>query len=85
MSWTNYLQQGVLDWLLEQSNPSIRFWALQHLEDKKLEDKVVQLAQNRIMKSECVKAMLGAQKPEGHWGKSDDMYLPKYQSSPYRL
>ena len=85
MSWTNYLQQGVLDWLLEQSNPSIRFWALQHLEDKKLEDKVVQLAQNRIMKSECVKAMLGAQKPEGHWGKSDDMYFPKYQSSTHNM
>jgi hypothetical protein len=85
MSWTNYLEKGALDWLLEPTNPSVRFWALQHLEDKKPTDKVVYQTQNEIMKSECIKAILDVQNPEGHWGNKDDMYNPKYQSSTHNL
>jgi hypothetical protein len=85
MSWTNYLETGVLDWLLEPTNPSVRFWALQHLQDKKSTDKAVHRTQSEIMKSLCIKSILDVQDPEGHWGNKDDMYLPKYKSSTHNL
>ncbi|MGY5853165.1 MAG: hypothetical protein RTU92_06330 [Candidatus Thorarchaeota archaeon] len=85
MTWENYITDGVLDWLLEPENPSVRYWTLQHLLDKDKQSKDVQEAQKDIIKSQCIQSIIGAMKPEGYWGDEDDMYNPKYTATTHNL
>ena len=85
MKWVEFVGEGVIDWLLESSNPSIRFWALQHLKDMDMDHPDVVAAQKAVMKSPCVKTILGAQKSEGHWGNPDNMYEPKCTAHTHNL
>jgi hypothetical protein len=75
----------VWDWLLEPENPSVRFWALQDLLGLDMTHPDVEAAQDAIMESAPVRAILSVQQPEGHWEKHDDMYLPKYTASTHSL
>ncbi|RDE16753.1 MAG: hypothetical protein C4K48_00920 [Candidatus Thorarchaeota archaeon] len=85
MSWKKYVGQDVLDWLLEPKDPSIRYWALQHLEDKSPRSSEVKEAQEAVMATPCVKSILKAQKNDGYWDSPDDMYRPKYTASTHTL
>ncbi len=85
MSWENYFRDDVLKWLLETENPSVRFWTLQHLQDKHARDKEVVQTQSQIMNSECVRTILDALNPEGYWLSSGNMYEPKYQATTHNL
>jgi hypothetical protein len=85
MRWEDLGSQDVLDWLLEPENPSVRFWALKQLKDRRIDDSDVQEAQNAVMSSACMKAILGAQKEERYWHSIDDMYNPKYTATTHNL
>jgi len=85
MSWKDIQSDEVMDWLLEPKNPSVRYWALQHLSEKSHEDVAVRKTQADIMESECVKKILGAQEKEGHWEQKENMYLPKYTATTHNL
>jgi hypothetical protein len=85
MSPGDVLDADVLEWLLDASNPSVRFWALQDLMDYERTHPDVVAAQDAVMESEPVRAILSAQRPEGHWENPDDMYLPKYTASTHSL
>jgi hypothetical protein len=85
MSWTNDLKGYPIDWLLEPSDPSVRFWALQQLLDRPLDAPEVRDAQDAVMKSHPVRAVIDAQSPEGHWGNPEDMYNPKYRATTHSL
>ena len=85
MSWSDVLKANQTEWLLESSKPSVRFWALQDLEDRDRTHSEVVEAQEAIMRSITVKKILSAQHPEGHWVKPDNMYLPKYTASTHSL
>ena len=76
---------SVLDWLLEPEDPSVMFWALQDLQGLDGSHPDVEAAQDAVMESAPVRAILSAQRPEGHWEKHDDMYLPKYTASTHSL
>ncbi|MHA1906728.1 MAG: nitrogen fixation protein NifH [Candidatus Thorarchaeota archaeon] len=82
---TGEVSDQVLQWLLEPSNPSVRYWTLKHLQNKCEDEPVVKKAQKTIMKSECVQTILSALKPEGHWESYDSMYLPKYTATTHNL
>jgi hypothetical protein len=75
----------LMSWLLEPSNPSVRFWALQDLEGRDPSDPEVHETQYAIMESPPVKAILDGQSPEGHWGDPRNMYLPKYTATTHSL
>ncbi len=75
----------VIDWLLDPANPSIRFWALQLLHNKSPTDPDVQTAQDALMESLVVKAILAAQEPEGHWGNPGHSYIKKYTATTHQL
>jgi len=75
----------LVSWLLEPSNPSVRFWALQDLEGRNPSDPEVRETQYAIMESPPVKAILDGQSPEGHWGDPRNMYLPKYTATTHSL
>ena len=85
MRWEEIANQEVIDWLLEEDNPSVRFWALQQLQDKSASSADVKKAQDSIMMTQCVRAILGAQEKGGHWGNREDMYLPKYKAPTHNL
>ncbi len=85
MSWKDALKADPTEWLLEPSNPSVRFWALQDLEGRRLDHPEVQEAQDALMESAPVRAILDAQQPEGHWVHREDMYLPKYRATTHSL
>jgi hypothetical protein len=75
----------LMSWLLEPSNPSVRFWALQDLEGRDPSDPEVRETQYAIMESPPVKAILDGQSPEGHWGDPRNTYLPKYTATTHSL
>jgi hypothetical protein len=85
MSWSDVLKADPTEWLLEPSDPSVRFWALQDLKDRDRTHSEVEAAQEAVMRSISVKTILSAQHPEGHWVKPDNMYLPKYTASTHSL
>jgi hypothetical protein len=75
----------VIDWLLELSNPSVRFWALQLLQGKPATDSEVQNAQKAILQSPLVKTYLQAQAPEGYWDLPNTIYTHKYKATTHTL
>ena len=77
--------QDTIDWLLGPEDPSIRFWALQQLEDKPRNHPDVIDAQAALMAFPCIQKIFAAQKKEGQWGKSNDMYIPKYTATTHTL
>jgi hypothetical protein len=74
-----------MDWLLESSNPGVRFWALLDLEGRRRDDPDVLEAQERAMGYPLVKAILAGQRPGGWWAEERDMYLPKYTATTHSL
>jgi len=85
MSWEDIANQDTIDWLLGPEDPNIRFWALQQLEDRSKDHQDVIDAQTALMVFPCVQKIFAAQHEVGQWGKSDDMYLPKYTASTHTL
>jgi hypothetical protein len=74
-----------MNWLLELSNPSVRFWALQDLEGKYEGDSAIVDLQDSIMQYLPIKKILEAQSPEGYWVNPTNMYLPKYTATTHSL
>ncbi|NHI89617.1 MAG: nitrogen fixation protein NifH [Candidatus Thorarchaeota archaeon] len=85
MKWKEIAGQKTVDWILGPENPSVRFWALQQLEGKPANHRDVRDAQDAVMATPCVKAILNAQKGEGYWGQYRDMYNPKYTAITHTL
>jgi hypothetical protein len=84
VNWKDNLKADPTDWLLSRSNPSIRFWALKNLFDKKNNQEITQ-AKEEIMKSVEIKKILSEQNVEGYWVHKEDMYLPKYRATTHQL
>lgn len=78
-------EDRVLQWLLESSSPSIRYWTLQDILGKESTVPEVEAAQNEIMTSSCVTKMTSAMDAGGYWGKEDDIYNPKYVATTHNL
>jgi hypothetical protein len=72
-------------WLLEESNPSVRYWALKDLVGLLQDNAEVLTAQAAAMTSEPVQRILAAQKSGGWWGDERNMYLPKYTATTHSL
>jgi hypothetical protein len=85
MSWAGCLKKYPLEWLLNPSNPSVKYWTLKQLMDKPKNDTEVQSAQNNLMESSTVKAILEAQHKTGYWVNPGDMYNPKYKATTHCL
>jgi hypothetical protein len=74
-----------VDWLLEESNPSVRYWTLRDIIGLHENSPKVQSAKESIMQSQQVRAILAAQKQDGYWEREEDMYLPKYRATTHQL
>ena len=67
-SWKSFLNADPTDWLLEESNPHVRYFALRWLMDKPESNSQVTGVQQAIALSAPVQKILRRQRPEGYWG-----------------
>jgi hypothetical protein len=81
MEWSKTFKVSMLDWLLEDSNPSIRYFTLCDILRKSNGNRETRAAKRAIAESRTVKKILGKQNPNGYWEDPASPYLPKYKSS----
>ncbi len=74
-----------LDWLLEQTQPSIRYFSLTQLLGKPESDPEVQPAKKMITKTGWASDILAKQAPGGWWLEEESLYRPKYHSTNWML
>ena len=68
------MNQDSTGWLLEETNPSVRYFALRWLLDRAEDDPEVLAAHKAVGCSEPVQRLLDAQRPEGYWGRDKRPY-----------
>ena len=77
--------KGLLGWLLEEENPSVRYFALRDLLDRSEDDPELRAARAAIPNSKVVARMFSKQKLEGYWEEPWNPYHPKYKSSYWQI
>lgn len=87
MGPSTLLRDEALSWLLEVDavNPGVRYFALRYLLDRPVDDREVQLAQQAVMASGPVPAILDAQDAAGFWVKPGSGYGPKYRGTEWQI
>ena len=84
-SWMSVLKSDPIDWLLEENNPSVRFFALTELLDKPFSDKEVKATKENIMKIGTVPKILSKQNDKGYWVGPNKFYSAKYKGTVWQL
>lgn len=69
--WKSLLNGDPIDWLLEDSNPSVRYFTLRWLLDLPEGDPDVAIAAQAIAQSAPIEKLLSRQRSEGYWGSDD--------------
>jgi len=80
-----YVRADPIPWLLEEDNPSVRFFTLREILHRPVEDPEVEAARSAIISSRPVQEILAAQYPEGYWIKPDRGYSPKYRATVWQV
>lgn len=76
------LKADPTDWLLEEDNPSVRYFTLTDIIGRSEKDAEVKEAKEEIMKTGLVPKILSKQKEGGYWGKPGDFYIrSKYKGT----
>lgn len=78
-------RHNVLDWLLEEDQPAIRYITLTELLDKPANDPDVRETREMIAKHGGGAALLREQLPGGYWASTESLYGPKYVATNWRL
>ncbi|MCK4358837.1 MAG: hypothetical protein KAW92_08860, partial [Candidatus Cloacimonetes bacterium] len=92
MNWKEYISQDTLDWLLEESNPSVRYFTLTNILDRQETDIDIIEAKKQVNEKDPVKKIFSHQNPDGSfltdtmikkYGKvrAKSGYLPKYKAT----
>jgi len=84
-SWSQLLKESPVDWLLEQSNPSVRISTLREILGKGENDPEVVAAKKAIPHSKTLTKIFAKQNPDGSWMIPHRPYLPKYKSSYWQI
>jgi hypothetical protein len=75
-----------IPWLLEEDNPSARYFTLVRLLDMSEADPQVQSARDAIMEGQPVKRILSRQQPGGYWYQPEAYYIStKYKGTVWSL
>lgn len=78
-------RRAVLDWLLKEDQPSVRYLALTQLEGRKERDAEVRRTKARIPTTGWVAEILSRRDPAGWWAREKSLYTPKYISTNWNL
>ena len=83
-NWTKLLRADPVDWLLEDSNPSVRYLTLTTILDRKESHAEVRRAKADIMRTGMVPKILGRQ-TQGSWNGPGRFYRDKYKGTVWQL
>jgi hypothetical protein len=84
-NWKSILHADPIPWLLEDNNPSVRYFTLIDILEKAENDPVVKEAKEEIMKKGMVPKILAKQKEEGCWEDSQKFYTAKYKGTVWQI
>lgn len=79
------IRSAVLEWLLEENNPSVRYFTLTDILNRPASDKDVLESRKNIMGSRLVSRILSSQKAEGYWEAPERFYSAKYRGTVWQL
>lgn len=85
VDWSVIYKKGPIDWLLEEDNPSVRYFTLRDILGRSENDPEVTAAKQAIPESKVVKKILQKQNPKGYWEERFNPYHPKYKSSYWQI
>lgn len=77
--------QNILDWLLEEENPSVRYFALRDLLGRPERSSEVRKAKKAIMTTGVVPKILARQNADGSWAEKHMFYRSKYKGTVWQL
>jgi len=81
-----FISDDIINWLLEDDNPSVKYYTLVDLLEKTFDDEEVTTAKEQIMKTGAVPKILSKQEPGGYWGIQNDFYVrSKYKGTVWTL
>jgi len=83
--WKSKLAADATDWLLEDDNPSVRYFTLTDLLDKPQTDEQTQKAKVANMKVGLVPKILSKQNMDGSWETPTAFYTAKYKGTSWQL
>jgi hypothetical protein len=76
-NWKSLLKEDPTGWLLEVDNPSVRYFTLKDILERKENDPDVQDARKSIMTVGIVPRILEKQNEDGNWGVADNPAGPQ--------
>ncbi len=79
------VSRKVLEWLLEEDQPSVRYLALRHLVGRPESDGEVAAAHRAIPERGWAAEILARRTADGLWEGSEDLYRPKYTATNWQL
>jgi len=79
------MKDAALEWLLEPSNPSVRFHTLTDVLGRPSRDLEVVAAKKRIANYGPVKKTMSAQTRDGYWRPKETCYRPKWTAAVWPL
>jgi hypothetical protein len=79
------LKDSALDWLLEESQPSVRYLALTELLGRSEGDSDVKAARKEITRVGWAREILDMRASSGYWVSEENLYRPKYVSTNWML
>jgi hypothetical protein len=84
-TWKSVLKSDPIDWLLEEDNPSVQYFALTEILDKPYSNREVKKSKNAIMEIGPVPKILSKQNEDGYWMSPDQFYTSKYKGAVWQL
>jgi prenyltransferase beta subunit len=85
LKWVKVLRESPVDWLLEESNPSVRYFTMMDVLGKSESDLDVVEAKHAIPNSRVVQKILENQNSAGFWEEQYSPYIPKYKASYWQI
>ena len=84
-NWKSILKANPIPWLLEDNNPSVRYFTLINVLEKAENDPEVRKSKEEIMKKGAVPKILAKQKEGGYWEDSQNFYTAKYKGTVWQI
>lgn len=84
-TWKSIVNADATEWLLERSNPSVRFFTLRDILGKTGGGQEVMEVKQEIMNTGVVPAILAKQRKEGYWETPESFYTAKYKGTVWQL
>jgi hypothetical protein len=85
VDWIKVLYSDVISWLMERDAPSVRYWTLVKLLDRRKDEDEVIEARRAIMEGGPAVEILSHYAGDGRWEGERGYYTPKYKSTHWQL